>query len=74
MPTTTTLRMQAIADDLRDQGLYTSANSVDAITKQRDDLLVALQTIALHAPSLDASGIREIADAAIQPVAEGLNR
>ncbi len=29
------------------------------------DLLAALQTIALHAPSLDAQGVRDIADAAI---------
>jgi hypothetical protein len=29
------------------------------------DLLEALQTIALHAPSLDAQGIRDIADTAI---------
>lgn len=29
------------------------------------DLLVALETIALHAPSLDVTGIREICDGAI---------
>lgn len=29
------------------------------------DMLVALQTIALHAPSLDVASIRELCDAAI---------
>lgn len=29
------------------------------------DMLMALETIALHAPSLDAEGIRELCDAAI---------
>ena len=29
------------------------------------DLLIALKTIALHAPSLDVAGIRELCDAAI---------
>lgn len=41
MSTTTTPRMQQIADDLREQGAYTPANSVDAITTERDDLLAA---------------------------------
>lgn len=31
-----------------------------------DGLILALQTIALHAPSLDATGIRELADAALK--------
>lgn len=42
MPTTHTARMLQIADDLREIGAYTSANSVDAITTQRDNLLEAI--------------------------------
>ena len=34
------------------------------------DLLQALETIALHAPSLDAAGIREYCDAAIAKATE----
>lgn len=33
------------------------------------DLLVALQTIFLHAPSLDVTGIRELCDAALSKAA-----
>ena len=38
MPTITTERMKQIADDLRRDGAYTSANSVDSITSERDKL------------------------------------
>ena len=43
MPTTTTARMRQIADDLRKQGSYTSANSVDAITDERDRAQAAVR-------------------------------
>ncbi len=36
-----------------------------ALIAAAPDMLIALQTIALHAPSLDAQGIRELCDAAI---------
>lgn len=36
-----------------------------AIRAAAPDLVVALQAIALHAPSLDAQGIRDICDAAL---------
>lgn len=39
MSTITTARMQQIADDLREKGAYTSANSIEAIAKERDVLL-----------------------------------
>lgn len=39
MPTTTTERMNQIGDDLYEEGAYTSANSVHAITEERDALL-----------------------------------
>lgn len=42
MPTTRTARMKQIAADLRSDGAYTSANSVEAITAERDALLVML--------------------------------
>lgn len=42
MPTTTTGRMRQIADDLYELGSYTSANSVHAITEQRDAMVAAL--------------------------------
>ena len=41
MPITSTKRIQQIADDLREQGAYTAANSVDAILNERDGLLQA---------------------------------
>lgn len=41
MTTTTTARMRQIADDLREQGAYTSANSVDELVQERDNLLAA---------------------------------
>jgi len=41
MPTTHTKRMEQIADDLRQEGAYTSANSVDAVTRERDELFSA---------------------------------
>ena len=41
MSTTTTARMKQIADDLRAEGAYTSANSVDALVIERDQLLEA---------------------------------
>lgn len=43
MPTTNTERMRQIADDLREDGAYTAAASVEAITAQRDALVAALR-------------------------------
>ena len=43
MPTTNTERMKQIADDLRADGAYTSANSVDALAAERDALIAALR-------------------------------
>ncbi len=40
MPDTRTERMHQIAMDLEEDGLYTRANSVYAITEQRDKLLI----------------------------------
>jgi len=36
-----------------------------ALIRAAPDMLTALRTIALHAPSLDVTGIRELCDAAI---------
>ena len=38
---TNTKRMMQIADDIRAEGAYTAAASVEALTKERDDLLSA---------------------------------
>lgn len=42
MPTTTTERMKQIVDDLRRDGYYTAANSVDAITAERDQARIEI--------------------------------
>jgi len=41
MPTTSTERIQQIADDLRENGAYTAANSVDTLLGERNALLQA---------------------------------
>jgi hypothetical protein len=46
-----------------------SANA--ALIRAAPAMLVALQTIALHAPSLDVTGIRELCDAAIEETTWG---
>ena len=55
MSTTTTARMTQIAYDLRMEGSYTAANSVDAITKERDDLLDAARPFCAITETASAS-------------------
>lgn len=55
-------RLGRLWDKLDEDGRYTDANTVELAC----GLLTALQTIALHAPSLDVAGIRGICDAAMR--------
>ena len=40
MPTTTTARMNTIADEREEEGFYTQANSIRAITEERNALII----------------------------------
>ena len=50
MPNTTAEHMRMIADDLWNEGLYTRAHSVEAITAERDALQARLEELGYSLP------------------------
>mgnify|MGYP001578375035 FL=1 len=73
MPTTTTERMRQIADDLRAQGAYTSANSVDETTSQRDDLLLLAYPFCQITETANAS-LGQVTPQQVNALRDAVNR
>jgi hypothetical protein len=73
MTTTTTPRLSQIADDLCEQGAYTSANSVIAVTKERDDLLAAALPFCNITETATAS-LGEVTPAQVNALREAVGR
>lgn len=72
MATTTTPRIRQIAADLREEGAYVQATSLDQLASQRDHLLAALKNLC--DATIDARiDLPTTLDAARAAIANGVN-
>lgn len=55
-------RIRAIAEHIYSLGCYTQAEELDRAARYQEQLSQALRTIALHTPSFDDIGIRDLCD------------